>query len=174
MRIVPLCCALCIFSFFPASVEAQSASWTCNAGAGKFARNGLDTSAGLAVSGTIEFKDRHGGSKWASRAAVNFRRARGEEKFGGLGFYFAHPDDKALTVDLVGFDGGRPQPIGQITLGRPVSFTVRIDADGNVTANLGGKTVVAKGRSFSGGITQASCSSAEVEFAGLNVPVIIY
>jgi hypothetical protein len=173
MKAMLVGCALSLLFVGVAFAQEPEPSWTCNAGPGQFSRNGLAISTPPFVSGTIKFQERHGGSEWGARAAVNFRKARGEEKFGGLAFYYANPADKALTIDLAGF-GSHPKPVGQILSEGPIHFSVGIDADGTVTATIDGKTYTTKGHAFSEGIGQASCSSAKAQFSALNVPVIIY
>lgn len=174
MRSSFLLFALGLLVTSPALAEEHQFSWTCKAGAGQFSRNGVDTSSGMTISGTIEFKEFNARSKWAPGAAINFRRVRGENKFGGLAFYFAEANDNMLTVGLNGFDGGPRRAVRRVKMDGPIPFSVEVDPTGSVTATVGGQIFVAKGRAFKGGISEVSCSSATVEFVVLNNPIIDY
>jgi hypothetical protein len=154
--------------------QAPRTTWICNANAGQYSRNGLSVTSGMKISGTIKFREKHGGTKWASSAAVNFRKARGESKFGGLSFFYAQPSDEALTISLVGFDGRRPVVIRQVSARDPIAFTVAIEPNGDISATIGGRSYKAEGRQFGSGIAQASCSSANVEFSELTSPLVEY
>ena len=156
-----------------ASDQPQN-SWTCNANAGQYSRNGLDTSTALSVSGNIEFKEKHSGTDWSEVATIRFRKKRESKEFGGINLYYASHNDKELTISIAGFDTGAPRVVAHVGAGGPIPFKVAIDADGTVTAIIKGRAFVAKGYKFRSGIAQISCSSAIVDFTDLSLPVIIY
>ncbi|MET0364361.1 MAG: hypothetical protein ABW169_06880 [Sphingobium sp.] len=166
--------AISLFAASPVMAGEPQVSWLCEAGAGRWALNGVDVAASKAISGSIEFKQRNGGTKWASSALINFRHNMDDKRLAGIKFYFASDRDKFPMVAIKSYGAKDWKVLGQLSMSGPIPFSFSIDEQGLSNFVIGSQVFMEQGATFAGVIGQISCASSSVNFANLDHPVIDY